>query len=302
MRQIDYYIFDVFTEKALAGNPLAVVMDADGLSDTQMQAIAREFNLSETIFFRAPKDAAHSASVRIFMPIGELPFAGHPTVGGAIAFAGLNGIADDAIVLEEGVGPVHCKVKADRNGGHASFVVPRLSRQQPLAASTSEIAKAMGIDLDDVGFGEHKVSLWSAGVPYVMLPVKSVDVLAQLRLDAEKWLSFDVRRDGKVAAAYVYAPSGKGDSPELRSRMFAPWDGMPEDPATGSAAAALSGAYWQAEGFKGGSHALTIHQGVEMGRPSRIELLMEGEGGQLTRATISGNAVKVAEGKMFLDL
>ena len=301
MRDIDYFIYDVFTDKALAGNPLAVVLNADGLSDAQMQAIAREFNLSETIFFQTPTDVSHSAKVRIFMPIGELPFAGHPTVGGSVAFAGHHGLQPDAkVILEEGVGPVHCNVSADQNAGHSSFIVPRISQQQEFGESIEKVAAALGLNVADIGFGEHTLSLWSAGVPFIMVPVKGIAVLQRLDLDAQSWLKLDVRREGKIAAAYIYASDRHSGINSYRARMFAPWDGMPEDPATGAAAAAFSGAVWQAEGLVSGRHEVVIHQGVEMGRPSRINLHLEGDAGNLTRATISGNAVKVAEGKLFL--
>lgn len=301
MREIDYMVYDVFTDTPLAGNPLGVVLDAAALSGTAMQAIARELNLSETIFFQRAELAEHSAKVRIFMPNGELPFAGHPTVGGAIAYAGARQLANEAtVVLEEGVGPVTCVVSANLSGGQASFTVPRLSKQLACDASAEKITEAIGISVDDIGFGGHAVSLWSAGVPYVMIPVRSKDVLKRVMLDAQKWMLLDVAKEGKIAAPYIYAPLGSARNLLFQARMFAPWDGIAEDPATGSAAAAFSSAVWQAAGLTGGQHDIVIHQGIEMGRPSRIDLRVTGQGGQLSRATISGKAVKVAVGKLFL--
>jgi trans-2,3-dihydro-3-hydroxyanthranilate isomerase len=222
MREVDYLIYDVFTNKALSGNPLAVVLNAEGLSDAMMQAIAREFNLSETIFFTPAQSAHHSAQVRIFMPIGELPFAGHPTIGGSIAFAASRGLGENAnVVLEEGVGPVRCTVSADERGGHSLFEVPRLSQQQGFDEPIAKVAAALGLDIEDIGFGGHVVSVWSAGVPFVMVPVKEVSVLGWLSLKAEEWLKLDVRREGKIAAAYIYAPVQNVSGATFRARMFA---------------------------------------------------------------------------------
>jgi trans-2,3-dihydro-3-hydroxyanthranilate isomerase len=301
MREIEYMIFDVFTNKAFAGNPLGVVLNGDGLSDKQMQAIAREFNLSETIFFQAPDNALHTAKVRIFMPNGELPFAGHPTIGGAIACAGARGLGKDThIVLEEGVGPVLCRVTANEYSGQASFVVPRLSQQGELHATIDEIAAALGIGASDIGFAAHTIAHWSAGVPYVMVPVRELSVLQTLSLDPNLWCQLDVEHEGRIAAPFVYAQDGVLRSNVYRARMFSPWDGIPEDPATGSAAAAFSGAVWRAESMETGVFEITIHQGIEMGRPSLIILNLEGSESVLSSATISGEAVKVAQGKLFL--
>jgi trans-2,3-dihydro-3-hydroxyanthranilate isomerase len=301
MREVAYQVFDVFTDTALEGNPLGVVLKADGLRSEQMQAIARELNLSETIFFHAPETAGHAARVRIFMPNGELPFAGHPTIGGAIAYAAAHRLGENAtVVLEEGIGPVSCIVSASETKGHASFTVPRLSKRSEFGSTVGEVAAALGIGANDIGFGAHELSLWSAGVPYVMVPVKNTAILRELILDAQLWLKLDVRREGKIAAGYIYAPDDTTAVLTYRARMFAPWDGIPEDPATGSAAAAFSGAVWQAEGFETGRHSITIHQGVEMGRPSQIYLGLDGSAGGLTGATISGYAVKVAQGTLFM--
>jgi trans-2,3-dihydro-3-hydroxyanthranilate isomerase len=301
MREIVYLIFDVFTSQVFSGNPLGVVLNANGLTGDQMQAIAREFNLSETIFFQTSDYPGHCPKVRIFMPNGELPFAGHPTIGGAVAYAGAHQLTDNArVVLHEGVGPVFCTVTADQNGGRASFTVPHLPRQGIFQSPVDDVAAALGVSAADIGFAAHSVSLWSAGLPYVAIPVKNLSVLQKMRLDPQLWLKLDVAREGKVAAGFIYTVDPSGSKLIYRARMFAPWDGIPEDPATGSAAAAFSGVVWQAEALKSGSHDIIIHQGFEMGRPSRINLRLEGEAGNLTRATISGEAVKVAQGTLFL--
>jgi trans-2,3-dihydro-3-hydroxyanthranilate isomerase len=298
MRSIEYMIYDVFTEKALTGNQLGVILDASGLSGVQMQAIAREFNIAETIFFLPPENPEHAAKVRIFMPLGELPFAGHPTIGGAIAFAGKNRLAMGAkIVLEEEVGPIACVVSADEFGGKSSFIAVRLPEELPFNFNVIEVCKALNLDPKSVGFDDHQITLTSGGVPYVTVPVKTLDDLANAKVDADKWLTLDVHKQGKFAAPYLYCRERQGI---FRVRMFAPWDGIPEDPATGSAAVAFAKTLKKFEFSTDGNHKVTINQGVEMGRPSQICLSLRIENSNLSSVEISGSAVKVAEGRLFL--
>jgi trans-2,3-dihydro-3-hydroxyanthranilate isomerase len=298
MRGLHYLVFDVFTKIPFAGNQLGVVPDASCLSGEQMQAIARELSLAETIFFLPPEDPSHSAKVRIFMPNGELPFAGHPTIGGAIAYAGLNGLAQDStVVLEEGVGPIRCRVSADAKGGRSSFVAVRRPQELAFDADVHFVASALRLSTPDIGFDDHKIIMVSAGVPYVTIPVKSLEVLARAKIDADKWLALDVERDGKFSAPYLYCRDGEN---RFRSRMFAPWDGIPEDPATGSAAVAFATTLNRFETRLDGDHAFEITQGVEMRRQSDIGLGFSVERGQLVDVTILGSAVKVASGTLFI--
>lgn len=298
MREIAYHLYDVFTDRAFAGNQLGVVPDASGLTGGQMQMIAREFNLSETIFFLPADNPAHAAKVRIFMPNGELPFAGHPTIGGAIAYAGWNGLAEGSqIVLEEGVGPVTCVVSAHANGGQASFNAARLPEPIPFLSSEKAVAKALGLNAEDTGFGAHKVFAASGGVPYITVPVASLEALAKARIDADAWLSLDVEKEGKFAAPYLYCEAGERS---FQVRMFAPWDGIAEDPATGSAAVAFAATLHRFEAMADGVHEFAVRQGVEMGRPSDIGLTVSVSNNQVAAVAISGNAVKTASGTLFL--
>jgi trans-2,3-dihydro-3-hydroxyanthranilate isomerase len=298
MRSIDYMIYDVFTERVLAGNQLGVILNASGISGAEMQAIAREFNIAETIFFLPPGNPKHAAKVRIFMPLGELPFAGHPTIGGAIAFAGKNHLASGAkIVLEEAVGPIACVVSADEFGGKSSFIAARLPEELSFHFNAVEVCEALNLDTNSVGFGSHEIMLTSGGVPYVTIPVKTLDDLATAKVDADKWLKLDVHKQGKYAAPYLYSREGQG---VFRVRMFAPWDGIAEDPATGSAAVAFAKTLQKFEFTSDKTHKVIINQGVEMGRPSQIALVLEIIGGNLSTVEIAGSAVKVAEGRLFL--
>ena len=295
-----YAVYDVFTSEALAGNQLGVVFDCDGLGTARMQAIAREFNLSETVFILPPDNSKHAAQVRIFLPVRELPFAGHPTVGAAVALAEKRlGKGSHAFVLEEKVGDIVCRAEIGDGPGRAEFDLPRLPVQVELQLSSEKMAAALGIDPGDVGFGPHRISAWSAGVPYVTVPVKNIDAVRRSAVNADMWQSLVDLPGGIPAAPYIYCRGGDFPGSHFHTRMFAPWDGIAEDPATGSAAAAFAGALAAFEGLDEGATVFRLEQGVEMGRASFIDLTLTVAGGALSRVSIGGHAVKVAEGRLF---
>ena len=293
-----YTVYDVFTKEALAGNQLAVVFDCEGLDTARMLAIAREFNLSETVFILPPDNPPHEARVRIFVPARELPFAGHPTVGSAVAIAALRyGNGEHNFVLEEIVGDIQCRV--DNDLGKAQFDLPGLPQRIEYELAPDLIAAALGLAVDDIGFGRHIVSVWTAGVPYVTVPVKRIEAIRHSSVNAEVWLNL-VRLPGAIPAApYLYCKDGDVAGSDFHTRMFAPWDGIKEDPATGSAAAALAGALMVFEELEEGETKYVVEQGVEMGRPSFIELSLTVMANVLTNVSIGGCAVKVAQGKLF---
>jgi trans-2,3-dihydro-3-hydroxyanthranilate isomerase len=295
----DYAIYDVFTRDKLAGNPLAVVFDSQGLSDKRMQAIAGEFNLSETVFVLPPHNPAHTASLRIFTPGKELPFAGHPTVGAAIALAERqHGAADIDLVsvLEEKVGPVRCAVRLGKEASFAEFDLPRISERMNVALDAQVVADTLCISAADIGFENHRLSAWNAGVAYVMVPVRDLSVAAAIRFDPQRWSSSGLG----TTSLYVYCRGGVDHRAAFHARMFAPDLGIAEDPATGSAVAAMSGAIRHFDALAPGHHALTIEQGVEMGRPSLIHLHIESGREGIDRARIGGQAVRIAEGRILL--
>lgn len=297
MPQLPYATYDVFTDTRFAGNPLAIVYDADGLSDAQMQTIAREFNLSETIFVRAPEYAQHEASVRIFTPTKELPFAGHPTIGCAIALAERRhtGTDDIILVLEERVGPVRCGVKLSASGANfAEFTAPKLSAPAGADPTPQAAARALGLEPSDVGFGRHMPSLFSAGVPFVMIPVADIATLGRAQLTSN-----ETSATLGATEVFVYTRAERDADHAFRARMFAPEIGIVEDPATGSAAASFAGVLARFENLPDGWHTLPILQGVEMGRPSLIGLEIEIADTKLNNARIAGKAVKVSEGVLF---
>ncbi len=296
-----FFTLDVFTETALEGNPLAVVLDSDGLDDGRMQAIAREFNLSETVFVFEPRTPANTARLRIFTPGRELPFAGHPTVGAACLIAhvrapDLLARQDLRIVLEERVGDIVCVVRhrAGRTLA-ANFELPRLpERLDGRPPSRSEIAEGLSLAPGDVGFGRHEPSLFSAGAPYLFVPVRSLAAIGRARPGAMPWSA------NGDPATYLYTSDVVEEDSAFHARMFGGGWGVAEDPATGSAAAAFAGVALAFERPSDGEHVLIIEQGFEMGRPSFIALGFDVEGGELRSASIGGSAVVVSKGSLAL--
>lgn len=299
-----YSVYDVFTDRKLAGNPLAVIFDGEGLGDEAMQAIAREMNLSETVFVQPAGNPAYTARLRIFTPGRELPFAGHPTVGAAVALAEkAHGPAalDLVSVLEENVGPVRCAVRLRQNeASFAEFDLPRKSQQIVMPLDKLGIANALSLKLTEIGFENHVPSLWSAGVPFLFVPVHDVGAARRLEFDPQLWEKTVPFVDGALASAYVYCRGGINHVAKFHARMFASGMGISEDPATGSAVAALSGAIHHFDRLTDGHHPILVEQGVEMDRPSLIHLHMDVEGGAISNARIGGQAVRVAGG--MLDL
>ncbi|TGN59735.1 PhzF family phenazine biosynthesis protein [Paracoccus liaowanqingii] len=280
---LEFFVYDVFTDRAFSGNPLAVVMGADALSGAQMQAIARQFNLSETIFVMAPRDPAHAARVRIFLPLAEIPFAGHPTIGCALHLAGG---ADGALVLEEEAGPVPVQIAS----GLAEFAAPVLPVLSPEVVAPEAVAAGLGLEAVQVGFGAHRPCIAHAGPGFVFAPLRDLAALAGAR---PRGAAFDALT-GEIAKLYCYAPEGAG----FRARMFAPANGVTEDPATGSATAVLAAPLLAAGALAEGETRLPLRQGVEMGRPAELGLRITVTDGRLAQVCVSGRAVRVAEGRI----
>ena len=284
---------DVFTATRLAGNPLAVVLDAEGLDEVMLQAIAREFNLSETVFVFPPAAPAHRARLRIFTPTVELPFAGHPTLGTAALLGRLDGRAGAReLIMEEAIGPVRCKVEAiDADRGRVRFDLPVLPRELGPADDIEQLAAALSLSPPAIGFDDFVPGRWSAGVPMTLVPIRSLRDVRRCRVDLSQ-----LRRLAPPVAIFVFCRKTVGPGCAFHARMFAPTMGVPEDPATGSAVAAFAGMLAKFGRLEAGDHAFAIEQGIEIGRPSVIELFMTIESGMLRRAAIGGEAVVVSEG------
>lgn len=293
--KLDYTLLDVFTTERLRGNPLAVVRRADGLMDDHMQRIAAEFNLSETVFITKPRTERHTAALRIFTPRVELPFAGHPTVGAAVVL-GLE-TKMSAIRLEEQIGVVTCVIeRIDKRTGLARFALPRLPEVAGTAPDAGRIALALGLEPEDIGFGRHMPSVYSAGVLFYLVPVKSAAALARITPVRQAWAdTFPLGRN----SVYAYTETPGEDGNDYAARMFSPGLGLGEDPATGSAAAALIGAL--APEAPDGQTEYRLRQGVEMGRPSLITLQIRKTGEELTHGGIGGSAVILGQGTLDFD-
>ena len=286
---------DVFTERRFAGNPLAVVLDPQGLDTAAMQTIAREFNLSETVFVFPPEASSSRARVRIFTPANELPFAGHPTVGTAVLLGGLDGGGERSFTLEEKIGPVPCRVTSSGAvRGRASFDIPRLPDKQADLPDVAAMAKALGLASTDLGLGDWTAARWSGGNPFSFVPARSLDALRRCTVDLG---TFDrTFEGGGRSAAFVFCRETQDAGNDFHARMFAPSFGILEDPATGSAVAAFAGYLAASGAYRDGTHVIRIEQGYEMGRASLLELTINLSGGKLTGASIAGDAVVVMEG------
>jgi len=289
-----FVTLDVFTNRRFAGNPLAVVLDAESLDGASMQAIAREFNLSETVFVLPAVHRSHRARLRIFTPRIEIPFAGHPTVGTAVLLGRMEGARSAEMILEEGVGDVRCVAEAiGTGGGRAEFELPKLPHEIGPAGNNDRLAAALGIDADDIGFDRFVPARWSAGADYTFVPVRGLAAIRKCRIAPAEWDAID--RNGP-SGAFVFCRDTVEQGHAFHARMFAPSFGITEDPATGSAVAAFAGLLARCETLADGMHDFGIEQGYEMGRPSLIELSLSLQAGKLVAGAIGGEAIVVSEG------
>ena len=302
--KLTFHTLDVFTDRKFGGNPLAVVLGADHLSTEQMQTITREFNLSETTFVLKPDNPANSAKVRIFFPGGEMPFAGHPTLGTAALLAELKqrpGCSfETRIVLElkAGLTPVTISRIVDRiTGVFTAPIVP--FRAEAFLPSVEATATALNLDSQDIGFANHALTALEGGPRFFYVPVKSRAALEKSRVLEPHWSALIKPMQG-VDAAYIYTRGGDGAATDFRARLYAPTGGIPEDPATGSATALLAAQLLGAENLGDGTHHWQLEQGYEMGRPSDLRLEADVKGSKLTAVRVGGCAVRMMSGEIEL--
>lgn len=295
--RLNFLLLDVFTALPLSGNQLAVVLKGDGLLDNQMQAIAREFGLSETVFLTRPQNERMTAGLRIFTPMQELPFAGHPTIGASVVLALHSRLS--AVRIEEKIGVITSVVdRIDKRTASARFALPQLPEEVGKAPDKRLIAEALGIEADDVGCGLYQPAVFSAGVVFYLVPVRSAQILRRLKLNLANWSQIFPLGNSSV---YVFSETQREKGVHFAARMFSPGMGLSEDPGTGSAAAALIGLMARHTSFADGQEEYVIRQGVEMGRPCRISVQLRKEGGVLTHGGIGGEAVIVGEGMLDVE-
>ena len=293
-----YAIFDVFTEQAFGGNQLAVLPDARGLDTTTMQTIAREFNFSETTFVLPPHDPAHTRQVRIFTPVSEMPFAGHPNIGTAFALVdgGYVMSASDELTLlfEEQAGLVPVTVTLDQGRARRAELTAPQALQLGREVNPTQVAAALSLDESDIVDQHHKPRLASAGVAFLCIELRTRAALnrSQVLLDHAVQLLKD---DNSIGFLLYTFDTGMAET-DIQARMYAPLHGVPEDPATGSAAVALAGLLADANAQASGIFTWRIAQGIEMGRPSLLEARAEKQNGAVTHLYVAGTSVLISEG------
>jgi trans-2,3-dihydro-3-hydroxyanthranilate isomerase len=289
--KIKFYTCDVFTDKRFGGNQLAVFPDARNIPEDKLQAIAREFNFSETTFVYPPSNATNTKRVRIFTPGDEMPFAGHPTVGTAITLGMIGDIAltgtETKIIFEEMVGPIPVTIHSV--GGKPTFAqftaakLPEFSEHVPTPYT---LAKMLTISIP--------IQFVSVGYPFLFVAVKNRETLKRIRVDTR------VMEELELKEVYIFTTDAEHSDFHFRARMFAPLLGITEDPATGSAAAAFAGYLAAKDPLQTGTLKWNIEQGFEMGRPSLLFIEADKNNGTTTTVRVGGNAVMMTEG--FLEI
>jgi trans-2,3-dihydro-3-hydroxyanthranilate isomerase len=302
MRKLNYHRVDVFTDRAFGGNPLAVFTNGRGLATELMQTIAKEFNLSETTFVMPPDDSKHDWRVRIFTPMNELPMAGHPTVGTSFVLA-LEHLIEPAepettITLEEGVGPVPVRVEFREGQPVYAEMTQPLPRFGPRLEDRRAVAEMLSLEESDINT-DLPVEVVSCGVPFLYVPLRSLDAARRARPRAEL---MERACEGIVPPeVFAFTTEVEHEGSTVHSRMFAPSLGITEDPATGAASGPL-GCYLVRYGLVKGEAAgdITSEQGIEMGRPSFVKIRVEQSGGEVSAVKVGGQCYFMGEG--FIEI
>jgi trans-2,3-dihydro-3-hydroxyanthranilate isomerase len=304
MPRFRYCTADVFTDQPFGGNQLAVFPDAREIPEHRLLDVAREFNYSETTFVYPPADPAHTRHVRIFTPGGEVPFAGHPTVGTAHVLAAIGEIPltgdTTRIVFEEGVGPVPVAIRArDGRPVFAQLSVAKLPEIGPPPPSREELAAMLSLETEDLLDGDWAPQALSCGLPFLFVPLRDRAAVTRARVRLEPW---ERSLAGSWAdMVFVFAREGERPGSDVHGRMFAPGISVPEDPATGSANAALGGYLAVRDGRKEGTLRWIVEQGFAMGRPSMLEVEADLSTGGVTAVRVGGASVLVCEGTMEIS-
>ena len=310
-RRLRFLTADVFTPVPFSGNQLAIVFDAEGLPTETLQAITREFNYAETTFVFAPEHPSHTRRVRIFTPEREVPFAGHPTIGTAhalVASGEVTAVGDEVtVVLGENVGPVPVRVRLKSGVPvHAQLTTPQLPETRAAALSNAQLADVLSLSESDFLGGAYGPAGVSCGLPFLVVPLNSVDAVRRARVRMDAWTT---HLHGQWAAWPMVFAMARGGSEQglplhvrgcdVRARVFIPASTVPEDPATGSANACLA-AYLGERTPRDGVLTWEVAQGVEMGRPSRLSIEASKRDGAIDAIRVGGATVMVSEGVMSI--
>ena len=299
-----YLTADVFTDKPFGGNQLAVFPDARGLNDEQMFALAREFNFSETTFVFPPEKGG-TRKLRIWTPGGEVPFAGHPTVGTAHVLAEIGEIPlegeSTSIVFEEQVGPVPVKIRA--SGGKPVFAqlsVAKLPEIGPPVPTRETLASMLSLEPKDLVGGHFAPQSVSCGLPFLFVALKDRAAVKRSRIRVDQW-ERTLGNNAWASMIMVFSRDPEREGSDIRARMYAPGISVPEDPATGSACAALGGYLAARDPRQEGTLRWIVEQGFEMGRPSIIEVEVDKAAGAIAAVRVGGASVTMGEGNIRVD-
>jgi trans-2,3-dihydro-3-hydroxyanthranilate isomerase len=300
--EFEFHTLDVFTAEPLGGNPLAVVLGAGGLDDQRMQQVAREFNLSETVFVGSEQQPlGDMIPVRIFTPRNELPFAGHPVIGTAVLLAELR--HKDAcpfetkLTLATKAGPVPLTVTRIGGAARAQLTAPRLAVSRDVGLAEAAVAAAVGLARDQIGCRGHRPRVLEGTASILAIPVKDSPALARAAVEDAAWQPLR-KATGSIG---VYAYTALEAPNAWRVRFFAPDEGIAEDPATGFAAVAFPAQVLAFDKPADGTLSLALEQGIEMGRPSFIAVEVDVRSGAQSAVRVAGQAVRVTSGLMRLQ-
>lgn len=300
--ELVYYTADVFTDRRFCGNQLAVFPNAEGLSSIEMQAIAREFNFSETVFVFPPRNCSNTKRLKIFTPESEIPFAGHPTIGTACVLAASSNIAldgqDTKIVFEEEVGDMPVKIKREGEKLYAEFTTAKEPEFKSCAASLGDIAAIFSLSEADIVVKDYPIKAVSCGLPFLFVPVKSLKEIQRVKVNPFIWK--ECLKNEWEQQIYLFTDETIDADCQFHARMFAADIGFGEDPATGSAAAAFAGYLGQLPTFAEGDIGLEIEQGLEIGRPSKLFVQAEKNNGVVSKIRVGGYSVLVSHGMITI--
>lgn len=297
MNSRPYHLVDVFTDRAFGGNPLAVFTDGHGIPDTLMQSIAHELNLSETTFVLPPDDPKHDFRVRIFTPKSELPMAGHPTIGTAFILAREGMLKKREAVFEEGVGPVPVTIECGGDGPGFIEMRQPLPKFGPRFEDAGAVAEMFSLDRRAIR--NLPLEIVSCGNPFFFVPINSLESIRRIRFRAD--LAERIVRKTGATGVFVFTQEVETTGAHVHGRLFAPGQGIVEDPATGSAAGPL-GCYLSRYGLTAPADETrsALEQGIEMGRPSFLHIRIRQTGDEITAVHVGGRCCYMGSGRLEL--